>query len=92
MQTATMFSSKSDNWATPQSFYEDLDREFNFNLDPCADSQNHKCENYYTAEDDGLSQNWGVAKSSVIRLTAILRRGLRRLTGKDARTILLLCC
>ena len=59
MQTATMFSSKSDNWATPQSFYEDLDREFNFNLDPCADSQNHKCENYYTAEDDGLSQNWG---------------------------------
>lgn len=24
-----------DNWATPKDFYDDLNREFNFNFDPC---------------------------------------------------------
>jgi site-specific DNA-methyltransferase (adenine-specific) len=54
-----MFSSKTDQWATPQSFYDRLNEEFNFTLDPCADETNHKCENYFTAEDDGLLQDWG---------------------------------
>lgn len=53
-----MFSSKTDQWATPQSFYDRLNEEFNFTLDPCADATNHKCENYFTAEDDGLLQDW----------------------------------
>lgn len=40
-----------------------------FNLDPCADEQNHKCEKYFTKEDNGLSKDWGgvsrVLQSSV---------------------------
>lgn len=54
-----MFSNATDQWATPQDFFDSLDGEFEFDLDPCADETNHKCEEYYTREDDGLSQNWG---------------------------------
>jgi site-specific DNA-methyltransferase (adenine-specific) len=52
------FSSTSDNWATPQNFFDSLNREFHFTLDVCADDMNHKCEKYYTRETDGLSQPW----------------------------------
>lgn len=55
----TMFSSNTDNWSTPQEFFDELNREFHFNLDPCADDTNHKCEKYYTRAEDGLIQNWG---------------------------------
>jgi hypothetical protein len=27
--------SKSDNWATPDNFYQELNKEFHFNDDPC---------------------------------------------------------
>ena len=53
-----MFSSKKDQWATPQDFFDVLDREFSFTLDPCADETNHKCNRYFTKEIDGLSQDW----------------------------------
>ena len=58
MNTAVMFSSKTDLWATPQEFYDKLNAEFQFTLDPCATSQNAKCEKYYTKKEDGLKQNW----------------------------------
>lgn len=54
-----VFSRRSDEWETPQALFDELDKEFQFDLDPCATSQNHKCPKYYTAEEDGLSQNWG---------------------------------
>lgn len=59
MKRETLFSSRSDDWATPVEVFQKLDSEFHFNLDPCADDQNHKCERYFTKEIDGLSQNWG---------------------------------
>lgn len=59
MNTEVMFSSKSDEWSTPQDIYEQLDNEFHFNLDPCATIENHKCETFFTQNDDGLSKNWG---------------------------------
>lgn len=52
------YSSKSNEWATPQCFYDRLEREFNFTLDPCSDGENAKCERFFTIEDDGLSQSW----------------------------------
>lgn len=58
MNTELMFSSKTDLWATPQEFFDELDREFHFNLDVCALPENAKCERYYTPEQDGLSQTW----------------------------------
>lgn len=53
-----MFSSNSDEWATPQALFDELDAEFHFNLDPCATPENAKCKMYFTKEDDGLSKNW----------------------------------
>lgn len=52
------FSSETNEWATPQCFYDRLDAEFRFTLDPCADNNNAKCSKYYTQEDDGLSKTW----------------------------------
>lgn len=59
MNTAVMFSSETDLWATPQDFFNNLHKEFNFTLDPCATSENAKCNKYFTKEIDGLKQNWG---------------------------------
>jgi len=54
----TMFSSKSNEWETPQDFYDKLNKKYKFTLDPCATHENHKCEKYYTIEDDGLLKSW----------------------------------
>ena len=56
---AVMFSSKTNDWSTPQDFYDELNNEFGFTLDPCADEYNHKCNKYFTEGDDGLLQDWG---------------------------------
>lgn len=45
-------------WATPQKFFDELNAEFGFTLDPCADDYNHKCDRYFTEEQDGLKQDW----------------------------------
>ncbi len=52
------FSSESDNWATPQDFFDAQDSIYVFTLDVCADSENAKCESYFTKSDDGLSKSW----------------------------------
>ena len=54
-----MFSSKSNDWSTPQDFYNQLDAEFEFTLDPCASTSTAKCASYYTADENGLSKDWG---------------------------------
>lgn len=56
-----LFSSKSDEWETPQDFYNNLDEEFHFDLDPCSTHENAKCDLHYTREDDGLVRSWGGA-------------------------------
>ena len=58
MNTDLMFSCKTDQWETPQDFFDQLDREFHFTLDPCADEMNHKCDRYFTKDQDGLQQDW----------------------------------
>ena len=62
MNTDCMFSSKSDLWETPQDFFDELNREFHFNLDVCALPENAKCARYFTPEQDGLQKNWGVQR------------------------------
>lgn len=59
MNTNVMFSSQSNEWATPQSFFDKLNDEFGFTLDPCSTHENSKCQKHYTMEEDGLSQDWG---------------------------------
>lgn len=52
------FSSATDNWATPQDFYDRLNNIFDFTLDPCASDTNHKTDRYFTEADNGLEQSW----------------------------------
>lgn len=59
MRKDALFTSNSDEWATPQELFTQLDNEFGFTLDACATSENHKCDRYFTMEDDGLAQDWG---------------------------------
>ena len=59
MVSKVLFSSETDQWATPGKLFDKLNKEFGFDLDPCADENNHKCPKYFTKEVDGLTQNWG---------------------------------
>lgn len=52
------FSSKSDEWATPQDFFDRLNTIHSFTLDACASELNAKCSNYYTESDNALIQDW----------------------------------
>lgn len=53
-----MMSSENMDWETPQEFFDELDKEFHFTLDPCATSKTAKCKKFYTKEDEGLTKDW----------------------------------
>ena len=63
MISKTLFMSKSDLWETPKELFDELDNEFHFTLDPCANKDNAKCEKYFTEEENGLSKSWGGGSS-----------------------------
>lgn len=52
------YSYKTDEWITPQHFYDKLNEEFHFTLDAAANHHNHKCPTYFTKEENGLKQSW----------------------------------
>jgi len=52
------FMSTTDQWATPQYFFDKYNFIYNFTLDVCADHTNNKCSEYFTKEMDGLKQSW----------------------------------
>lgn len=58
MNTNVMFSSRSDLWETPQALFDELNAEFDFQLDACALPSNAKCARYFTPDIDGLKQPW----------------------------------
>ena len=53
-----MLTSKSAEWTTPDDFYDKLNEEFHFTLDPCCTHENAKCKKHFTKEDQGLNQPW----------------------------------
>jgi len=54
-----LFSSKSDEWSTPDDLFDQLNQEFRFTLDAAASEENHKCSKYYSKKDNGLLASWG---------------------------------
>lgn len=81
---AALLSSKNMCWCTPQDFFDKLNAEFGFVLDPAATDKTAKCSLYYTPETDGLSQSGiAAARYSAIRLTdARSASGFKRLSRK----------
>lgn len=47
-QRQLLFSSQKQNWTTPERFYQELNKEFRFDFDPCP----------VDPQFDGLSVDW----------------------------------
>lgn len=58
MNTELMFSSKDMTWETPKEIFNELNKEFNFSLDPCCEINTAKCNKFYTSKENGLIQDW----------------------------------
>ena len=56
--TSGMFTSRTDEWETPQYLFDELNEQFGFETDVCALPWNTKCAKYFTPEQNGLSQEW----------------------------------
>lgn len=50
-----VFTSNKSDWETPQELFDELNREFHFDLDVCADVHNRKCEKWL---NDSLGLTW----------------------------------
>lgn len=54
-----LFTSQTQTWKTPIDFYETLNKEFNFDFDPCPADRIIKAFGPLTSNFDGLSMSWG---------------------------------
>ncbi len=54
-----LFSSARGDWETPQELFDELNEEFDFDLDVCATSHDTKCPVFIAPRADALSQHWG---------------------------------
>lgn len=52
------YTSTADDWGTPQKLFDELNEEFGFTVDVCANEHNFKVENYFDKEKNGLTQVW----------------------------------
>lgn len=53
-----LLTSDTVEWETPQTFFDEFNKQFHFTLDVCATSSNAKCEKYFTKKENGLMQTW----------------------------------
>ena len=58
-----LFTSNSDDYGTPQKLFNELNAEFNFDVDVCASADNAKCRRYFSVEENGLLQDWSKFKT-----------------------------
>ena len=58
MNNALMFSSKSDEWSTPQATFDALHDEFDFQIDLAASADNHKLPEFFSLTCSALDQAW----------------------------------
>jgi site-specific DNA-methyltransferase (adenine-specific) len=58
--TTLIIPDGKDEWGTPRHIFDELDREFHFTLDPCAnrDRPLPGIVRHYNIKDDGLSISW----------------------------------
>ena len=59
MIAPALYSSATDDWATPPELFAQINRRYGpFDLDVCASAGNTKCERFYSPDQDGLQQPW----------------------------------
>ena len=58
VQSNYQIINKKDDWETPQWLFNELNREFSFDLDSASNHNNAKCSRYFTEEENGLLQEW----------------------------------
>lgn len=62
---------KSDDWATPQALFDQLNHEFNFMVDAAASSANYKAPNWFgldhplVSHKDGLAADWSLYSGAI---------------------------
>jgi len=56
MNIKACLSSEKMDWETPQDFFDELNKEFNFTLDVCATKENRKCHTFISAKS--LEIDW----------------------------------
>lgn len=84
MNTKVHFSSKTNEWATPQDFFNKINQEFNFTLDVASTDENAKCKKYFTEQDDGLQQSWD---NEIVWCNPPYGRSLKSWVKKASETI-----
>lgn len=66
MNTALMFSRQTDDWSTPQAFFDALDAEFQFTIDAAASAASTKCRIWYGDRIDALAvESWSAVPCSI---------------------------
>jgi phage N-6-adenine-methyltransferase len=56
---AALAMQRADDWETPPSVFDPLNREFGFMLDVAAQAHNAKCARFIPPDEDGLISDWG---------------------------------
>ncbi|GKT04406.1 DNA N-6-adenine-methyltransferase [Furfurilactobacillus entadae] len=56
--SGTALTSNKDDWETPQKMFDELNQKYNFTTDLAARSDNAKCAEFITPEQDSLSTDW----------------------------------
>lgn len=53
------FTSRRQDWTTPDDLFDPLNEEFSFTLDAAADAQNARAPIFFDKAQNGLKQDWG---------------------------------
>jgi len=93
MNTDLMFSSATDQWATPQDYFDSVAERFTFTLDPCALSHSRKTPVWFGPDHpnahmrDGLALNWcHYAFGGDVWMNPPYGRTIRKWLGKAVET------
>ena len=52
------FRTENQTWETPDSLFNDLNKEFHFDIDLSASKENTKCKRFISQKEDALKQIW----------------------------------
>lgn len=53
-----LFSSEKETHETPQWLFDELNKQFEFDVDVCALPESAKCERYFTPTDNAFTKVW----------------------------------